>query len=133
MDTRTQSVDNRGKRGKHASGDVWTKKLKCSCSGGSFNRRVWHRTSSGEPQYAYQCYKQISTGTIATRMKKGLSLEGICEAPMVPRWKLSMFGDDTRMKLCVNKDKSVEVEKAPNVDTHCTGIFKGNKELIEKE
>lgn len=91
MDTKTQSVDNRGKRGKHASGDVWTKKLKCSCSGGSFNRRVWHRTSSGEPQYAYQCYRQISTGTIATRTKKGLSIEGICEAPMVPRWKLEVM------------------------------------------
>lgn len=91
MDAKTQSVDNRGKRGKHASGDVWTKKLKCSCSGGSFNRRVWHRVASGEPQYAYQCYKQITTGTIATRTKKGLSLEGICEAPMVPRWKLEVM------------------------------------------
>jgi len=91
MDARTQSVNNRGKRGKHASGDVWTKKLKCSCSGGSFNRRVWHKTSSGESQYAYQCYRQISTGTINTRIKKGLSTEGICEAPMVPKWKLEVM------------------------------------------
>ena len=42
-------------------------------------------------------------------------------------WKLSMFGDETRMKLCVNKDKSVEVEKTPNVDTRCTG---GNKKIM---
>ena len=38
-------------------------------------------------------------------------------------WKLSMFGDETRMKLCVNKDKSVEIEKTPNVDTRCTGGY----------
>ena len=38
-------------------------------------------------------------------------------------WKLSMFGDETRMKLCVNKDKSVEIEKTPNVDTRGTGGY----------
>lgn len=36
-------------------------------------------------------------------------------------WKLSMFGDETRMKLGVNKDKSVEIEKTPIVDTCGTG------------
>ena len=42
-------------------------------------------------------------------------------------WKLSMFGDETRMKLCVNKDKSVEIEKTPNVDTRGTG---GNFQMM---
>lgn len=45
------------------------------------------------PQYAYQCYTQTRTGTIKTRMNKGLSIEGICESPMVPAWKLGAMED----------------------------------------
>lgn len=33
------------------------------------------------------------TGTIKTRMNKGLSIEGICESPMVPAWKLGAMAD----------------------------------------
>lgn len=91
LSTKSSSIGNKGARGKHISNDVWCKKLKCSC-GGSFNRRVWRRIN-GVPQYAYQCYKQISTGTITTRLKKGLSIEGICDVPMVPGWKLGAMAD----------------------------------------
>lgn len=91
LSTKSSSVGNRGARGRHVSNDVWCKKLKCSC-GSSFNRRVWRRIN-GVPQYAYQCYKQISTGTVATRLKKGLSIEGICDVPMVPGWKLGAMAD----------------------------------------
>ena len=72
--------------------DVYCRKMKCEC-GISFNRRVWHRTKVGEIQYAYQCYNQINTGTVATRIKKGLSTDGICVVPMVPGWKMRMMAD----------------------------------------
>jgi DNA invertase Pin-like site-specific DNA recombinase len=91
LSTKSASVGNKGARGRHVSNDVWCKKLKCSC-GSSFNRRVWRRVS-GIPQYAYQCYKQISTGTVRTRLNKGLSIEGTCRAPMVPGWKLGAMAD----------------------------------------
>ena len=64
--------------------------MKCEC-GHTFNRRVWHRNKAGVPQYAYQCYSSIRTGTVATRKKKGLSTDGICEVPMIPKWKLEMM------------------------------------------
>lgn len=91
IDSKSMSRQNRGRRGKHTSNDVWCKKLKCHC-GHSFNRRVWKKTENGL-QYAYQCYSSIHTGTIETRKKKGLSLEGICDSPMIPAWKLGVMAD----------------------------------------
>lgn len=89
--SKSSSVNNKGARGRHVSNDVWCRKLKCSC-GASFNRRVWRRIN-GVPQYAYQCYHQIQTGTVRTRLNKGLSIEGICDVPMVPGWKLGAMAD----------------------------------------
>lgn len=69
--------------------DVWTKLMVCSC-GHQFNRKVWHRLDN-ETQYGYQCYSSIRTGTIKTRLNKGLSIDGICDTPMVAGWKLQMM------------------------------------------
>lgn len=91
LDSKSVSIDNRGSRGLRSSNDVWCRKLRCSC-GASFNRRNWRRVN-GVPQYCYQCYSQIRTGTIKTRTNKGLSLEGICDVPMVPAWKLGAMAD----------------------------------------
>lgn len=102
LKSRSISISNRGSRGRHVSNDVWCKKLKCSC-GASFNRRAWRRIN-GVPQYAYQCYHQIQTGTIRTRMKKGLSIEGICEAPMIPIWKLGAMADIIFQKFWNDRD-----------------------------
>jgi DNA invertase Pin-like site-specific DNA recombinase len=79
------------RRGKKISKDVWSRKLICEC-GHAFNKMVWHRTKT-TIQYAYQCYGQKTTGSIATRKAKGLSLEGICETKIVPRWKLEAMAD----------------------------------------
>lgn len=70
--------------------DVWSKLLRCSC-GHSFNRRKWNRKANGEKTYSYQCYDSLRTGTVRTRQNKGLSLDGICTAPVVPQWKLKMM------------------------------------------
>ncbi len=91
LSSKSSSYKNRGRRGKHTSNDVWCKKLRCHC-GHAFNRRVWRKTESGV-QYAYQCYSSIQTGTIETRTRKGLSLEGICDSPMIPAWKLEVMAD----------------------------------------
>lgn len=91
LEEKTVARDQRGRRtGVKPPGDVWVKKMKCEC-GHTFNRRVWHRNKEGVPQYAYQCYSSIRTGTVSTRKKKGLSTEGICEVPMIPRWKLEVM------------------------------------------
>lgn len=72
--------------------DVWTKLMVCTC-GHQFNRKVWHKTNEGK-QYGYQCYSSIRTGTVKTRIKKGLPIDGICETPMISGWKLQMMAKE---------------------------------------
>ena len=91
LSSKSDSVHNKGCRGKKISKDVWCRKMKCEC-GSSYNRVTWHKSSEG-PQYAYQCYSQIRTGSFKTRERKGLSTEGICVTKMVPRWKLEVMAD----------------------------------------
>lgn len=91
LSSKSEYVHNKGCRGKKISKDVWCRKMKCEC-GSSYNRVTWHKSSEG-PQYAYQCYSQIRTGTFKTRERKGLSTEGICVTKMVPRWKLEVMAD----------------------------------------
>ncbi len=83
-----------GSRQKRAFGnrkpiDIWTELLICEC-GHHFNRRLWHR-EIGHNLYSYQCYSSIKTGTVRTRLNKGISIEGICPVPMIPSWKLAMM------------------------------------------
>lgn len=79
----------RKEKGAKPSGDVWTQLLICEC-GHKFNRKIWHKTEDNI-QYGYQCYSSIRTGTVASRIKKGLSTEGVCRSPMIPGWKLQMM------------------------------------------
>jgi len=76
--------------GKREPDSIWCKKLKCMC-GHSFNRRVWTRTKKNGVNYAFQCYNQRKTGTIEYRAKRGLDVEGICDAPMIPEWKMDLM------------------------------------------
>ncbi len=69
--------------------DAWSKLLKCSC-GHSFNRHKWAHKDA-QTVYGYQCYSSVSTGSVQTRINKGLSLDGICRSPMIPQWKLQMM------------------------------------------
>ena len=69
--------------------DIWTELLICEC-GHHFNRRIWHR-EIGHNLYSYQCYSSIKTGTVRTRLNKGMSIEDICPVPMIPGWKLAMM------------------------------------------
>lgn len=107
LDSKSFSVNNRGRRGKHKANDVWCRKLKCYC-GASMNRRVWRRVN-GIPQYCYQCYSQVRTGSIATRKKKGLDLEGICDTPMVPGWKLGAMADIIFQKFWQDRNGIIEI------------------------
>lgn len=71
--------------------DIWSQLLICEC-GHSFNRKVWHKSKEkNKIQYGYQCYSSITTGTVSMRLKKGLSIEGVCKSPMIPEWKLQMM------------------------------------------
>lgn len=93
-ETFTTNVDvgqHRKSMGRKQPMDIWSQLLICEC-GHSFNRKVWHKSKEkNKIQYGYQCYSSITTGTVSMRLKKGLSIEGVCKSPMIPEWKLQMM------------------------------------------
>ena len=109
LSSKSESVHNKGCRGKKISKDVWCRKMKCEC-GSSYNRVTWHKSSEG-PQYAYQCYSQIRTGSFKTRERKGLSTEGICVTKMVPRWKLEVMADIIFQKFWNDREGVLAIAK----------------------
>ena len=92
MDNHRKKIPNlkTGRRdGQKEKVDVWSKKLRCVC-GHAFNRHKWAHKDA-RTVYGYQCYSSVSTGTVQTRLNKGLPIDGICNSPMVPQWKLQMM------------------------------------------
>ena len=115
--SRVQEMMNKNKahangkqRGVRVSEDIWCKKMICCC-GTQFNKRKWHNTKDGVA-YAYQCYSSLRSGTVSSRLKRGLSIEGICDVPMIPQWKLNcmaseifrMFWQDKKRVLMIAND-----------------------------
>ena len=95
---------NRGRqKGKKPRTTVWGKLLICEC-GHTFNMRKWDR-SDRAPSNAYQCYSSVRTGSYESRKKKGLPLEGICQSPMIPEWRLQMMANLIFRKYLSDKDK----------------------------
>ena len=87
--------------------DAWTRLMVCKC-GCRFNRKIWHRTPN-EIQYGYQCYSSTRTGTVRTRLNKGLSIEGICDTPMLAGWKLQMMAKFIFKNYLMNTDKILQL------------------------
>ena len=118
--------------------DVWIELLECEC-GHKFNRKVWHRNGD-EIQYGYQCYSSIRTGTVATRLNKGLSIEGVCRCPMIAGWKLQMMAKHIFNDYIHNSDKILALalsmlekhidDEEQNVDN--TEIIQEKETEIEK-
>ncbi len=94
-------------KGKRPLKDVWARLLVCSC-GHTFSKRVWTRTN-GVTNPAYLCYGQVHTGSYRTRKNKGLSLEGICQTPMIPQWKLQMMANVIFREFLNNKERVLEL------------------------
>ena len=113
------------KNGKLPITTVWGKLLICSC-GHKFNRKGWSRKDR-KTTAAYQCYSSLHTGTYESRKKKGLSLDGICQSPTVPEWKLQMMANLIFREYLWDREKVLNLansileahfseEKKPEVD-----------------
>lgn len=89
--------------GKRPRTTVWGKLLVCEC-GHKFNMRVWDRTDRVATT-AYQCYNSVRTGSYESRKKRGLPLDGICQTPMIPEWRLQMMANYIFRKYLSEKDK----------------------------
>mgnify|MGYP003290922565 FL=1 len=108
MESKTNNMPylNKGsRRGKHARTTVWGKLLICEC-GHTFNTRRWDRPDR-QPGNAYQCYSSVHTGSYESRKKKGLPLEGICQSPMIPEWRLQMMANLIFRDYLAKKDKGL--------------------------
>lgn len=107
---REVAPDVAGKRrplGERQAIDVWTKLMICEC-GHKFNRKIWHKLED-KIQYGYQCYHSIRSGTVVTRTNKGLPLDGVCEVPMVPGWKLQMMANHLFQEYISDTAKVIEL------------------------
>ena len=88
------------------------------------NRKINYVSKiTGVKTYSFQCHDQIHTGTIKTRLKKGLSIDGICDNKSFPEWKLEVQADFIFRKLLSNKQEIYEtaiemLESSVAVDTH---------------
>ena len=90
-------------KGKKPKATVWGKLLICEC-GHTFNMRKWDRPDR-QPGNAYQCYSSLRTGSYKSRLKKGLPVDGICQSPMIPEWRLQMMANLIFQKYLSEKDK----------------------------
>ncbi len=95
---------NKGsQKGKKPRTTIWGKLLICEC-GSTFSMRRWKRADR-TPGNAYQCYNARHTGSYESRKKKGLPLDGICQSPMIPEWRLQMMANLIFRKYLSQKDK----------------------------
>lgn len=90
-------------KGKKPRTTVWGKLLICEC-GHTFSMRKWDRPDRN-PGNAYQCYSSVHTGSYESRKRKGLPLDGICQSPMIPEWRLQMMANLIFRKYLSEKDK----------------------------
>lgn len=97
-----------GIRGHRQTETIWTRKLRCSCNH-NFNRIVWSGKKGENQKFAFQCYGQRSTGTVRHRLKKGLSIEGVCTAPVLKEWELQLMAREIFKILWSDKDNVLRI------------------------
>lgn len=118
--------------GKKPVADVWCRLLICSC-GCTFNRKVWHNSSSGV-QYGYMCYSQIRNGTVKTRLNKGLPIDGICTSQMIPGWKLQMMANHLFRNYLKNTNRILSIAMSM-LEKHIAdkAITEDNTDIIQQK
>ena len=117
--------------------NLWGLKLKCEC-GSSVHKRKYHMRSDGTISYCFQCYKQIREGSVNTRIKKGLSVDGACNSPLVPEWKLQLAANLIFSSIFKDKDCVVEqlidlidkyIKEETNIDIYQSKLNEINKQI----
>ncbi|MBQ3545430.1 MAG: recombinase family protein [Lachnospiraceae bacterium] len=89
MNRKTKSISDTKKSGQKPQGTLWGKLLICQC-GKKFNQHFHARKGRHSGVY-YQCYTSVNLGSYNERIKRGLSIDGACDSPFIPDWKLDMM------------------------------------------
>ena len=90
------------RKGQSPCKNVWAAKCRCTC-GHAMNRRLAHKSKTGDTSFIFQCYGQLRTGTPAMRLKRGLDIEGICDNTTFMQWRLDIMADFIFKKLITNR------------------------------
>lgn len=121
---------------------IYGKKLICQC-GSTMQKRKYHISKDGEITLCYQCYAQRRTGTISSRMKHGLSIDGICSTRSIPEWKLRIVAFIVFNKIWYEKEQilsiiesllkeSVKEDKVDKIETEKLNLKKQIDSLNKK-
>ena len=129
-----QTIISRNKRndniGRKKPKNLWQKLMFCGECGNSFYRVAWH-SNREKKDYAYQCVGRETSGSIETRKKKGLSIEGICDVPCIPEWKLELMADYLFRYLLHNEENyDSEVEKLSKI---AATMLKNSKMIYDED
>lgn len=89
LDSRAVKLNLRRVKGSAKTTWLWSSKLVCEC-GSKMNRNIYHKYEDYNT-YFYICRHQKVTGSKKVRIKKGLSMDGLCETPSVQEWKLDLM------------------------------------------
>ncbi len=100
---------------------IWGAKCRCTC-GHAMNRRIAHKSKTGDTSFIYQCYGQLRTGTPKARLKKGLDIEGVCDNTTFMEWRLDIMSDFIFKKL-VNIRQAQETDCSSCGYVHRWGYF----------
>lgn len=90
------------RKGQSPCKNVWAAKCRCTC-GHAMNRRLAHKSKTGDTSFIFQCYGQLRTGIPAMRLKRGLDIEGICDNTTFMQWRLDIMADFIFKKLVTNR------------------------------
>jgi len=109
ISTHSMDISEDKKKGCAYPKTIWSKKLICNC-GSSFNRASYCKDKYGETKkYAYQCYNQKNMGSLNTRLKRGLSIEGACDMGIIQEWKLNLMFYTIFNTIWKDKEKIVDM------------------------
>jgi DNA invertase Pin-like site-specific DNA recombinase len=120
------------RKGQSPCKNVWAAKCRCTC-GHAMNRRLAHKSKTGDTSFIFQCYGQLRTGTPAMRLKRGLDIEGICDNTTFMQWRLDIMADFIFKKLVTNRQAIYEEAIAMAGDLLDVRITDGSsdKEKVE--
>lgn len=104
---RTNNKDEATLRGKLPT-TVYGKKIVCSC-GSSMNKKTYHKYADGHRSWCYQCYSQTNSGSYTSRLKNGVSTDGICDVKMIPEWKLKIISYIVFDKIWNEKEQILDI------------------------
>lgn len=110
---------------------LWGKLLICSC-GYRYGRHLY--SGKGDKQkFAYTCYATKLHGSYSARKKKGLSLEGVCQSPIVTEKKLEITANYIFTKFLKDTDNVLQLAKKV-LQQHINDVEKtdDNSELIRQ-